>query len=110
MLAKLNQFKELVKKGGGGPHRAKGAGAIKALGHQKAPDFEPAVSPDGLVCHRTRRHGKNALLLLHAAGGAGKLVAQPASSGPAAGRCRGGARPAGGVPESEKREEISPRR
>ena len=28
--------------------------------------------------------------------------------GPAAGRCRGGACPAGGVPESEKREEISP--
>ena len=46
--------------------------------------------------------------LLRIAQGFTVPLAQPASSGPAAGRGRGGACPAGDVPESEKREEISP--
>ena len=53
----------------------------KAVGHQKARSAEPALSPYGAVRHqfwrrlayghRCGRFGKNALVLLHAAGGTG---------------------------------------
>ena len=46
-----------------------------------------------------RRFGKNALVLLHAAGGAGQLVAQPAPADLLVGLCCGGLVAA--VPESK---------
>ena len=45
---------------------------------------------------------------LHAAGGAGQLVAQPAPAGFAGGRLRRRWASAGGVPERQKRQEVPP--
>ena len=86
---------------------------------QKAPDFEPAVSPDGLVCHQLRggmAHGagrgrfpKGALPDFCLAGGAGKLVAQPAPAGFTGGPVLWRWSAAGGVSEKQKCKEIPPR-
>ncbi len=55
------------------------------------------------------RFGKNALVLLHAAGGAGQLVAQPAPAGPAGGPVLLRRPAAGCVPEKQERQEVQAR-
>ena len=54
VLAKLNQFKELVKNAVVDRTKRKELNDEKAIGHQKALDFESAVHPAGAVCHQLR--------------------------------------------------------
>ena len=94
VLAKLAQFKELLKI----PWWTAAAGRSwndEAAECEKADAAEPALYPAGPVCHQPGgslaagdRRGcvrQDALVLLHPAGGAGKLVAQPAPTGFAGG-------------------------
>ena len=91
----------------------------KQLDIKKAPFAEYAVYPDGAVRHQLRggvadgrrcgRFGKNALVLLYAAGGAGQLVAQPAPPGPAGGPVLRRWPAAGGLSQKQERQEVSPR-
>jgi len=55
------------------------------------------------------RFGKNALVLLHAAGGAGKLVAQPAPAGFTGGSVLWCWPAAGGLSQEQERQKVSPR-
>ena len=89
----------------------------KDIGHQKAHFAEYAVYPAGAVCYQfwrgmadgrgCGRFGKNALVLLHAAGGAAKFLAQPAPPGLAGGPVLRRRPAAGCVPEKQERQEIS---
>ena len=54
VLAKLNQFKELVKNAVVDRTSERSWNDEKAIGHQKALDFESAVHPAGAVCHQLR--------------------------------------------------------
>ena len=60
----------------------------------------------GQYSHRCGRFGKNALVLLHAAGGAGQLVAQSASAGPAGGPVLRRWPAAGGLSQKQERQEV----
>ena len=61
---------------------------------------------DGRGCGR---FGKNAFVLLHAAGGAGQLVAQPAPAGPAGGAVLRRWPAAGRLSQKQERQEVPAR-
>src|SRR5699024_3533697 len=87
---------------------------------EKAGAAEPALFPAGPVCHqpggslaagdRGGRFCQVALVLLHPAGGAGELVAQPAPTGFAGGALLRRWLAAGGVSERQERQEVPPQR
>ena len=68
--------------------------------------------PGGSLAAGDRRgcFGQDALVLLHPAGGAGKLVAQPAPAGFSGGALLRRWLAAGGVPERQERQEVPPQR
>ena len=70
-----------------------------------ATNFGEAMA-DGRGCGR---FGKNALVLLHAAGGAGQLVAQPAPAGPAGGAVLRRWPAIGRVSQKQERQEVPAR-
>ena len=82
--------------------------------HSLVPSFHPIDLCVGVAAAIAIRlavyiKGKNALVLLHAAGGAGQLVAQPAPAGPAGGPVLLRRPAAGCVPEKQERQEVQAR-
>ena len=66
-------------------------------------------NPTQLNTKKSNTQKQNALVLLHAAGGAGQLVAQPAPAGPAGGPVLLRRPAAGCVPEKQERQEVQAR-
>ena len=112
---KLSHFKALIKNAVVDRTKRKELND-EAAEYEKAGPSEPALFSVGPVRHQPGRSlaagdrrgclGQDALVLFHPAGGAGELVAQPASAGPGCWPVLRRWPAAGGVPERQERKKY----